>query len=258
VPAAGATDVQIQTWATGVAQQLLASAAGVASTQRLVAHVARAIARARDAHLNGGKFSAWSAVWVTSCVRGAAIQLGIEAMSAGRHVGANMLLLPTTRHSEYTLEAHRRRVAVRPTDGTWQAFPPADREPNVGDIIVQDRDAQAPAVPLTYSQIDVLSAGRALHGDIVVERRLDHVVTIGGNLGGSCRKRRYPTRNDRIVVERHQLYGQEDDSGLLAARTGTTTAPLHVRSTMRILAVLSPVESCATLLGQPYSGGILT
>lgn len=257
VPATGATDADIRAWAARVAQQLLAGAASVTASTALETQVARAVARARHAHLDSGSFSAWSAAWVTSCLRSAGIGLALEAMHAGRHAGIDKLLLASTRHSEYTLEAHRRRTGPSRAEGTYHAFPPTDHAPAVGDIVVQDRQARAPAVPLTYAQIDSLSGGRELHGDIVVERLADHVVAIGGNLGGSCRKRRYPIRNDKLVVERDQLYVQEDDSGLLPALPATTTTPLHVRSTLRILSLLSPVELCAVVPGQPYRGGIL-
>jgi hypothetical protein len=258
IPAPGASDADVRTWAIRIALQLLAGASGVVATAALKMLVARAAARARQSHLDHGNFSAWSAAWVTSCVRGAGIRLSLETMDAGHHVGGGVLLLPSTRHAEYTLEAHRRRLGPNRTDGTWQAFPPADRAPERGDIIVQDRQAQAPAVPLTYAQIGTLSAGRALHGDIVVERGADHLVTVGGNLSGGCRKRRYPLVDGRLVVQREQLYAHEDDSGFLAALPATSTIRLHTRSTLRILALLCPIEECAAVPGQPYGSGLIT
>ena len=97
------------------------------------------------------------------------------------------------------------------------------------------------------------------HGDIVVEVQPAFVVTIGGNLGLSVRKRRYP-RDARgmLVVDRRQLYAQEDDTGALAALPLPTALPLADHGTARIFALLSPVEECAAVPGQPYHGGILT
>jgi hypothetical protein len=70
-----------------------------------------------------------------------------------------------------------------------------------------------------------LSSGRAMHGDIVIQvpEGEDYVITIGGNLGNSARRRRYPLDDDRrLVVNRQQLYTQEDDSGDQATLPGSS------------------------------------
>jgi hypothetical protein len=84
-------------------------------------------------------------------------------------------------------------------------------------------------------------------------------VAIGGNVGNSVRRRRYPLdANRRLVVNRVQLYTQENDSGNLPNLPDTNNSPgLHIRSTGRIFALLSPVEICAAVPGQPFGGGVL-
>jgi hypothetical protein len=156
------------------------------------------------------------------------------------------------------LEAHRRRAGPSRKDGTYHAFAPSARAPQIGDIIVQDRQARLPNAPLTFAQINTLAGGRALHGDIVVEVAADQVVTVGGNVGDSCRKRCFPLNNNRLVVVRNQIYVQEDDAGNLPALPTTTTQNLHSRSTLRVFGLLGPVQVCAAVPGQPYGGGIPT
>ena len=74
--------------------------------------------------------------------------------------------------------------------GTYHAFTPAERAPQLGDIIVQDRRDGITAAQV--SKLETLAAGVITHGDIVVEVQPRFVVAIGGNVGDSARKRRYP------------------------------------------------------------------
>ena len=180
----------------GVRDALIVSA-GVPNTPDMKSRVATALSHARQANKDNGEFSSWSAVFVVSCVRGAAIALGLEAvLSNGNHVGKNELLLAAIRHSEYSREARIRRAANR--GGTYYAFTPGERAPQLGDIIVQDR-----RMNITAAQVMTLAAlpeRLTTHGDIVVDVQPTFVVTIGGNLtapnppaiGESARKRRYP------------------------------------------------------------------
>jgi hypothetical protein len=86
------------------------------------------------------------------------------------------------------------------------------------------------------------------------------VVTIGGNVGDSVRRRRFPrdAATGRLAISRQQLYTQENNAGVLPALPPNTTQNLHDHSTARVFALLSPVEECAAVPGQPYGGGILT
>jgi len=249
---------------TGVRDALI-TAAAVPNTTTMKSHVAEGLRHAREANQNTGTtFASWSAVFVVSCVRGAAIALGLEAVigSPRRHIGKNELLLATIRHSQYAREARIRRAARR--RGTYHAFTPAEREPQPGDIIVLDRQASAVASVTTLA---ALPEKLKTHGDIIVEVAPTFVVTIGGNLtsptlpaiGESARKRRYP-RNAQgfLLVDPPQLFTQEDDTAALAALPRTSTASLHDHSTARIFALLKPVEECAAVPGQPYKGGVLT
>ena len=132
----GAVAAQVTTF-----RARLITAAGVPDTAALRSSVATALTSARQANKDSGPFSSWSAVFVVACVRGAAIALGLEAIiPPGRVlIGQDELLKATIRHSEYTTEARRRRAARTPRRrGTYHAFTPAERQPQLGDIIVQD------------------------------------------------------------------------------------------------------------------------
>ena len=75
------------------------------------------------------------------CIRGAGITEGLEATIApGRqHVGANVLLQAALMHASYTVAARNRRNARPSQAGTYHAFTPSERAPQLGDVIVQDR-----------------------------------------------------------------------------------------------------------------------
>jgi len=253
--AAGAA---IDAEAARIARLLLAGAPG--TTPGLQARVEEGLKQARQAHTDQGDFSAWSAAFVTACVRGAAITLGLEAViPPGRtHVGRDELLLASLSHATYTAEARTRRAAFTPRRrGTYHAFQPGERAPQRGDIIVQDR-----RTGITAAQVRTLAnvaPGHLTHGDIVVEVDAAFVVTIGGNVGDTSLKRRYPRdAQGLLVVNRQQLYTQETNTGVLPALPLQSAQPLHTNSTARIFALLSPVEECAAVPGQPYGGGILT
>jgi hypothetical protein len=202
----------------------------------------------------------WSAVFVVSCIRGTAIQLGLEAMSGSTHVGRDELFTATRRHADYVLNAFNRRRNAQ--SGTYHAFAINERTPQVGDVIVQDRQANNIDNVVDFDRIPAtLAGGRGLHGDIVVEvpEGEDFVVTIGGNVGDSVKRRRFPLdANRRLVVDQVQLYTQEDDSGNLPDLPDTDASPgLHDRSTGRIFALLSLVEACGVVPGQQVEGGVL-
>jgi len=180
-------------------------------------------------------------------------------MVEGRHVGRGDLLRPSAAHRVYALEAHSRRHGPNRRRGTYHAYPPTDHTPDTGDIIIQDRKAQTPAAVLTFANIAALAQGRDTHGDIVVEVAPNHVVAVGGNVGNSVRRRRYPLDgNRRLVVEAGRLYTQETNAGDLPLLPANSNEPLHGRSTARIFTLLRPVEVCVAIPGQSYHGGVLT
>jgi hypothetical protein len=84
----------------------------------------------------------------------------------------------------------------------------------------------------------------------VVEVASSYVETIGGNLDQGVKRRRWPLNPDgdgTLLVEREQLFTQEDDSGNLPALPVVDSAEgLNDRSTGRIFTLLSPVASCET------------
>jgi hypothetical protein len=249
-----ATAATIRAEVTRIRGLLLASAPG-ATAAGLATLVDSAIGEAREAHTNLGSFRAWSAVFVSACVRGAAIAQGLEAVvTPGRsHVGRDVLLLAALAHAAYTMEARARRASGRL--GTYHAFRPAERPPQLGDIIVQDR--RDDIAPSRLTTLAGLAAGLISHGDIVVEVQPTFVVAIGGNVGDSVRKRRYP-RNATgfLVTDRLQLFTQEDDAGVLAAVPVQSCQALADRSTARIFALLSLVERCVAV-PDPLPGGAM-
>ena len=217
------------------------------------AFINAAMSRARQGHDNVGSFRAWSAAFVSACVRGAAISEGIEAVTPpGRtHGGFNRpLLLPTLTHARYVIRARDDERAGR--RGRYHAFGPSARAPQRADIIVQDRrDNIRPGQVRT---LDTLPEDAETHGDIVVEVAADSVVTIGGNVADGVRKRRFlrDTTSGKLVTTVSQLYGQEDEAGGLPLVPGTSCQALADKSTRRIFALLTLVEECRDA---PSGGG---
>lgn len=260
---AGASNATVAAEAARVTGDLLVGVPDAGTPANLSALIEDALRNARISRADDPSRAFWSAVFVSSCIRGTAIRLGLEDMSGNTHVGRDELFRATRRHADYVLEAHRRRFGPNRTNGTYHAFRIDERTPQVGDVIVQDRQANNLANVVNFDSIPAtLAGGRALHGDIVVEADEgdDFVVAVGGNVGDSVRRRRYPLDADRqLVAERVQLYTQEDDSGNLPALPETNASlGLHSRSTGRIFALLSPVEACAVVPGQRVDGGVIT
>jgi len=252
----GATNAQVNNAATTVRNALLAGAPNTNAPANLKNLVDQALLNARGSRFN--TFS-WSAVFVVSCVRRTAIQLGLEAEVSGSHVGKDELLKAHEGHRIYVIEAFNRRK--NGTGGGYQAFRINERTPQAGDIIIQDRQAGNLANVVTFDQIPtVLPGGRELHGDIVVEVAADYVVTIGGNLSQGVRRRRYPLdANGNLRVEREQLFTQESANGNLPnLPVVNNAAGLDGQSTGRIFALLSLVQVCAAIPGQPFHDGVLT
>jgi hypothetical protein len=243
---------------TSARKALLTGAPRQADPDNLNALVEQALHDAR-----GSRFDnvAWSAVFVCACIRAAAIQLGLEAVVQGQYVGRDLLLLAHEAHWGYVLKAYQ-RTSVKPARrGCYHAFKPDERDVQVGDIIVLDRQVNTLPDVIRFDQIrTVLPGGRKLHGDIVVEVTGDYCVAIGGNLSESVRRRRYPLNQGRLVVDPQQLFTQEDDDGYLDA----VPRPLEKRpkslvnnNTARIFALLSLVEDEIVVPGQPVDGGVL-
>jgi hypothetical protein len=198
---------------------------------------------ARQAHFDSDP---WSGVFVSSVVRGAAIAMGLEALAAP--TGSERLLKLSAGHLVYTREAWRRRQAS--VLGTYHAFGSAERQPEVGDIVVMDRRPSIKANEVTV--VTAMPTGSlAGHGDIVVEVLPTHVVTVGGNVCNSVRFRHYPRNGAGFLeVSRHRLFVQENARGELAPlpveSCRDVTDPLDMQSTKRVFALLKLVEECRT------------
>lgn len=259
---AGASDAAIAAAAAAARAVLVAGVPDAGVPSNLNDLIESALVSANASRRDLADTGPWSAVFVTDIVRGTGIQQGLEGMTAGNHVGRDEILKATSAHREYTLAAYQARFGPNARKGTYQAFRPSERIPQVGDIIVQDRRVNDIAGVVAFDDIPTtLASSYALHGDIVVEASESggFVVTIGGNLSNGARKRRYPLgANNHLVVERTQLFTQEDDNGNLPNVPVTNNAAgLNGSSTGRIFALLSPVEVCAAIPGQAVDGGVL-
>lgn len=207
----------------------------------LKTRVDEAIRAARESHFDT-RSGPWSAVFVSAVVRGAAIVHGVET-------DPTKPLFVSVKHIEYTKEALRRtpRGGKPGVAGTYHAFDPGARDVAVGDIIVQDRRPRLKETAVTTLSLS-MDENLITHGDIVIEVKGDRVVTIGGNVCNSVRFRHYPVRNKRLVVERNQLFAQENSLGLVpilpAESCHDASDDLESQSTRRIFALLSLVEEC--------------
>jgi len=198
------------------------------------------------AHDFSSDIDAWSAVFVGSCVRAAAITLKLEGMVASRHEGKDGLLAVSFRHSEYIIAARGRKKGKR---GAYLAFEPKGRVIKKGDIIATDRAEEVTMT--TRITLRGLAGRRNLHCDIVCGVNTGgaqpYAETIGGNVTHAVRRRRYPlTATGELIVSSTHLYLQEDDTGKFGTFSPLPTPPsvLKPRSTGRIFAVLSLVEGC--------------
>lgn len=206
-----------------------------------------AIRNALQSRDESGGSSDWGAVWVSAVVRRAAIELGVEAAvpPGPRHLGRDQLLKVALSDTAYTLEARRRRKdGVR---GTYHAFTPAERTPQLGDIIVQDRRPDLKRGGVT--KLADLKEGLISHGDIVTSVRPGFVETLGGDVCSSVRLRRFPLDQEGfLAVDRLLLYAQEDGTGKVGLLPQHSCRgadqPLDDRSTARVFALLSLVEEC--------------
>ena len=190
------------------------------------------------AHNSRGDTEAWSSAFIGATIRAAAINLQLEVMSGGKHEGKNGILVASRRHSDYIA------AALKGKAGTYQAFKPRDHAIQKGDIIVTDR-GDFITRPATLSVAGV--AGQLLHGDIVCGvgsvGGTPFAETIGGNVRHTVRRRRYPLDADgKLLVSPERLYVTEENNGQFPAfSTVAPTTMLHVASTGRIFALLSPV-----------------
>ena len=250
-----ATDAEISAEAATVRATLLTGAPDTVSPVDLRTLVEQSLISSRFSRFDDENRGRWSAAFVVAVVRNAAIQLGLEVMSGSTHIGRDGLLVGTSAHRVYVREAYNRRFGTNRRSGTYHAFRPEERIPQIGDIIIQDRvQANSTNNVLEFDDIPTtLNSAYNLHGDIVVEvpDGADYIIATGGNVGDSTRRRRYPLDAYRhLVVDRTQLYTQESDSGNLPDLPDTDNSPgLHARSTGRIFALLSLMQQCAAVSG---------
>lgn len=251
--AASIAPATVHNEARRIARLLIRSLPEPGTPANLETLVVNAIKAARRSKLNE---IAWSAAFINSCVRRAGMNLNLQALAGGGEESL-LKLSPLGRHWEYLLEAHRRRFGCRtgPTTfdaacrrtGTYQAFRISEFNPQAGDIIVQDRNANTANALLTFDQIPGLT-GLDMHADIVVDVQPGFAETIGGNVGDTVRRRRYPrTAAGALVVSQLQRFVAQNAKGsfpAMPAAAAAAPAALPSESTARIVALLRPVQEC--------------
>ncbi len=240
-----------------VATNLIAAVPYPATPANLQALVVEALRQARRSRLGQQPPRAqrrpWSGCFINACVREAERNLNLEGPFGAAE--ALLGLSPNGRHWEYVREAHRRADAG--VDGTYHAFAPDKRLVERGDIIVQDR--RDPRTQNNIFQVNNSQTNEGeMHGDIIVDvdrsGTAPFAETIGGNVGDSARRRRYPLNPDgSLVVDTAQNFIQQDQAGAFPAlpaapASGTGPNNLDGPSTRRIFALLSPVEACSAIV----------
>jgi hypothetical protein len=199
------------------------------------------------AHQSRADIDPWSAVFVVSCVRAAAIGLKLETMdSSGAHMGVNGLLNASQRHAEYIVEARKNKH--KGVGGRYHAFEPTDRSVQVGDIICTDRRSFIG----TVVRLEDLPPKFLVHSDIVTFVKIEkgkpvYAETVGGNVGHTVRRRLYPLNDlGQLIVSTTVLVPKEKDDGTFEVLMPLAQIPsmLPSNSTARIFALLSLVEEC--------------
>lgn len=223
-----------------VVRNKLIAAAGLPTTPLLENLIDSALRGAQHSFAN---LTAWSAVFVVSVIERVAMEKHLTDAPADN----NVLLRATSRHANYVLEAHRRRDQ---RDGTYLAFHATSRAVQIGDIVVSDRQAKSTNGVWKYEKIqEFQKGGRELHGDIVVNVDIagGYAVTVGGNVGDSVKRRRYPIDADgKLIVDERRKYAQEKDDGSLPP-VPSPTSDFKDESTSRIFTILSLVPTCLPL-----------
>ena len=254
-------DHYIDTEADSIRKTLMASVQdpGLANLDTLIKN---ALKSARKSHLPHLYETKWSAVYVVSIIRGAAIQLQLEAMVGNSHEGKDKLLLADSYHSRYVYKAYSRRFGPDPRNGTYHAFETQEYQPEKGDIIIQDMEADNIDDVLKFAEIPTRlhpekgdDPPHHTHGDLVVGVHPNHdcVITLGGNLGkafeGSVRRRAYPLDADgRLIVDSKRFFSNELNDGPLPPLSDAA-GPFR-NSTGKIFALLRPVVECHEIPAQ--------
>ena len=170
-----------------------------------------------DALLKAHDFSsdidAWSAVFVGSCVRAAAIKLKLEGVVGGRHEGKDGLLTVSFRHAEYVAAARGRKKGRAGRLSRVRAEGPRDQERRHHRHRSRGRSHDDDP-----GDVGGLAGRRNLHCDIVCDVKTGgtqpFAETVGGNVTHTARRRRYPlTRRVMLVVSPSHFFIQEDDNG---------------------------------------------
>jgi lysozyme family protein/subtilisin family serine protease len=127
--------------------------------------------------------TAWSAVFVSSCIKRASNLLNLNPVP----------LMLSSGHFHYAKSAYNKRFNSPSQPGYYWAFDPATRPVQIGDIIVKERlQPNNQYLVLAFTTFSKYS-GASCHGDIVVQidKSSNYAVVIGGNLSDSVNQTQY-------------------------------------------------------------------
>jgi hypothetical protein len=167
---------ELQWWQNGGAQILENTAAGRARITSYWSNVPGTPAHTVPA-------TAWSGVFVSTCIKLAADALGITPVPLYLSAG----------HFHYARAAYNRRFHNPPQAGYYWAYDPADRVVQVGDIIVKERRQQnGRYLGLTFNSLATMD-GASTHGDIVtaIQTSPARAIVVGGNVSNSVNQNDY-------------------------------------------------------------------
>jgi subtilisin family serine protease len=143
--------------------------------------------------------TAWSAVFVCSCIRVAFATLNISPVPI--HL--------SSAHFQYAKSAYNRRFHQPPQQGFYWAYDPLERPVQKGDIIVKERlQADHHYIGLTFGSLNSID-GASTHGDIVVEVTVNpaKAIVIGGNVRDSVNQNSYLLTAEGKIDTQQPGYG---------------------------------------------------
>ncbi len=216
---------------------------------------------------------AWSACFISYCVRRAQIILGIEDPDRNKNEPDRRyyLLRLSASHTTYVEDAVSRRLrgrpgyvaylpvedglTIEPGDITVVAYINGDVLDDINDIYSQ-REVDDSSLQQLMERAKQIMELTEIHCDIVVgteqEGDVWYARAVGGNLWNSVRYRRFritPVEPDRGVFRfENDTYEQEDDNGQLVRISGSGSTGGRGKSAEgRVLLVLKLAEECRTL-----------
>ena len=118
------SDATVASTAATIATQLVNGVVDANIPPNLTNLVASAIVSANASLRDLDQTGPWSAVFVTSVIRNAAMQMGLEGVSGGTHTTIDEILTASSAHAVYTLAAYQKSLRYQTTPGYLPGLPP--------------------------------------------------------------------------------------------------------------------------------------